>query len=318
MPIKIPENLPSRTALEAERIPLILEKRALRQDIRPLQVAILNLMPAKTVTETQLLRALGLSPLQIEVTLLHMASHNSKNTAREYLATFYKTHADVRDGNFDALIVTGAPVGQLSFEEVTYWKELTEIFDWAKTHVHSTLFICWGALAALHYYEGIEKRHLPQKLSGIYRHHVLHPFSPLTAGFDDFFDVPVSRHNGIRTEDILRKDDLDILVASDEAGAFIIHNPKEGRVYLLNHLEYDAETLKKEYERDLLAGLNPGLPANYFPDNNPLATPQTTWRAHRTLLFSNWINAVYQGTPYNLSELSSKIEIPHSEKRAAC
>lgn len=303
MPIKIPENLPSRTTLEAEHVPLILEERALRQDIRPLQVAILNLMPTKIVTETQLLRALGTSPLQIEITLLHTASYQSKNTSHDHLQSFYKTFNDVKDTNFDALIVTGAPVEHMAFEDVTYWPELTEIFDWAKTHVYSSLFICWGALAALHYYDGIQKRDLPRKHSGIYNHRVLKPFSPLTAGFDDFFDVPVSRNTEVLAADIGNKPNLEILVTSQESGIFIVHDTAAQRVYILNHLEYDAETIQKEYERDVKAGLNPTIPFNYFPGDNPAAPPQITWRAHRTLLFSNWINSVYQGTPYDLADI---------------
>ena len=303
MPIKIPDDLPARAVLEQEHVPLILEKRALRQDIRPLQIAILNLMPNKMVTETQLLRALGLSPLQIEITLLHAATHQSKNTSQEHLTAFYQTFDDVKHRNFDALIVTGAPVGHLDYKEVAYWPELTEIFDWARSHVYSTLFICWGALAGLYHYQGIEKQRLPQKRSGIYHHRVLRPFSPLTAGFDDLFDVPVSRHTEIRAEDILKHPELDILVSSAESGVFIVHDALARRVYILNHLEYDAETIQKEYERDVSAGLNPQIPHNYFPGDNPAATPQITWRAHRTLLFSNWINSVYQGTPYDLAQI---------------
>ncbi|MBI1215566.1 MAG: homoserine O-succinyltransferase [Alphaproteobacteria bacterium] len=303
MPIKIPNNLPGRKTLEQEHVPLILEDRALRQDIRPLQIAILNLMPDKEVTETQLLRALGLSPLQIEITLLHAGTHQSRNTPQEHLTAFYRTHEDVKDKCFDALIVTGAPVGHLPYEEVGYWPELTRIFDWARTHVYSSLSICWGAMAGLYHYEGIDKRRLARKRSGIYRHRVVNKASPLVAGFDDFFDVPVSRHTEVSAGDIAGRAALEVLVEAPDSGVFIVEDKAARRVYILNHLEYDAETLQKEYQRDLAAGLNPQIPHNYFPANDPRQTPQITWRAHRTLLFTNWVNAVYQGTPYDLSSL---------------
>jgi homoserine O-succinyltransferase len=303
MPIKIPLGLPGQIILEQEHISFITEERAIRQDIRPLQIAILNLMPDKITTETQLLRALGNSPLQIEITLLHASTHNSKNTAQEHLAAFYKTHADVKEQKFDAMIITGAPIEHLPYEEVTYWNELTDILDWAKTHVYSTFFLCWGAFAGLYYYEGIQKYALPQKLSGIYPHKVIKPFVPLVAGFDDFLDVPVSRHTKIRESDILAHPNLDILVKSDQSGVFIAEDHINRRVYILNHLEYDAETLQKEYDRDVAAGANPEVPFNYFPGNDPAQIPQITWRAHRTLLFNNWINMIYQGTPYDLAEI---------------
>jgi len=303
MPIKIPDGLPGRAILEREKVPLILEGRALRQDIRPLQIAILNLMPDKITTETQLLRALGNTPLQIEVTLLHAASHTSKNTAAEHLTAFYQSHADVAHRQFDALIVTGAPVEQLDFKDVTYWPELTKIFDWAKTNVYSRLFICWGAQAALHHYYGIEKQLLAEKKSGLYLHALAHGFDPLTAGFDDFFDIPVSRHTEVRREDIAEHANLAILAESLQSGVGLVHDRASRDVYIFNHLEYDADTLKREYVRDHAAGLEPALPARYFPGNNPAAVPQVTWRAHRSLLFGNWINLVYQGTPYELGSV---------------
>ena len=301
MPIKIPDDLPGRAVLEQEHVPLILEHHALRQDIRPLQIAILNLMPDKVTTETQLLRALGLSPLQIEITLLHMSSHQSKNTPREHLAAFYKTHTDIKDKKFDALIVTGAPVEHLDYDAVAYWPELTEVFDWARTHVHSSLFICWGAMAGLYHYNGIKKTALPKKISGIYRHEILQPFTPIVAGFDDVFDVPVSRNTGLDEEKIVSDPALDIIATSPESGAFIISDKDARRVYLLNHLEYDAETILKEYQRDLAAGLDPNIPHNYFPQNNPESHPAITWRAARTLLFTNWVNSVYQNTPFDFT-----------------
>jgi len=301
MPIKIPDNLPGRVVLEQEHVPLILEHHALRQDIRPLQIAILNLMPDKVTTETQLLRALGLSPLQIEITLLHMSSHQSKNTSSDHLAAFYKTLADVKDKKFDALIVTGAPVEHLDYEAVGYWPELKEIFEWARTHVYSSLFICWGAMAGLYHYNNIKKTLLPKKVSGIYRHEIVLPFTPIVAGFDDVFDVPVSRLTGLDEEKIARHPDLDIIAVSSLSGAFIINDKKERRVYVLNHLEYDAGTILKEYQRDLAAGLDPDIPHNYFPQNNPDESPAITWRAHRALFFTNWVNSVYQGAPYDFT-----------------
>lgn len=305
MPIKIPATLPGRAVLEAENVPLILEDRAIRQDIRPLRIAILNLMPDKIGTEVQLLRALGLSPLQIEITFLYAATHESKNTSRAHLDAFYRSHADVRDQKFDGMIVTGAPVGQMAYEEVTYWPELTGIFEWARSHVYSTMFICWGAMAGLYYYRSISKHILPRKKSGIYRHHVTNLGAPLVAGFDDTFDVPVSRHTEIKKEDITAQADLEILAENDDTGVFLVQEPNARRVYILNHLEYDAETIRKEYTRDLAAGLSPDLPHNYFPGDDVNAPPPMTWRAHRTLLFANWINRVYQDTPYDISQISA-------------
>jgi homoserine O-succinyltransferase len=250
-----------------------------------------------------LLRALGLSPLQIEITFLHAATHHSKNTPRAHLDAFYKSYDDVRNEKFDAMIVTGAPVGHLDYEDVSYWSELTGIFAWARSHVFSTLFICWGALAGLYYYNGINKHILPRKKSGIYRHRVSNPRASLVAGFDDFFDVPVSRHTEIRKNDVTAQGQLEILAECDDAGVFILQEKNVRRVYILNHLEYDAGTIGNEYVRDMAAGMDPDIPHNYFPDNNPAAAPQITWRAHRTLLFNNWINRVYQDTPYDLADL---------------
>jgi len=303
MPIKIPNDLPAREVLEKERIPLIRADRAEHQDIRPLRIALLNLMPNKIATETQLLRVLGATPLQIEMTLLRIGSHESKNTSKEHLLAFYQTWDEVKDQKFDALVVTGAPVEHLAFDDVTYWPELQEIFDWAKTHVYSSFFICWGAQAALNYYHGVPKHDVPAKRFGVYHHRILTPFHPLIAGFDDSFPVPVSRHTEIRLEDAGKVADLEILAEADETGLCLAYEPQARRVYMFNHLEYDAETLKGEYDRDAAAGMNTALPHNYFPQNNPQKAPPITWRAHRTLLFSNWINMVYQGTPYNLDLL---------------
>lgn len=303
MPIKIPNTLPARAILEQERVPLILEDRALRQDIRPLQIALLNLMPDKIKTETQLLRIIGATPLQVEMTLLRMASHESKNTSLDHLLAFYQTWDDVKDRKFDALIVTGAPVEHLPFESVTYWKELAAIMDWAENNVFSSFFICWGAQAALHHYHRLPKHDVGMKRFGIYLHTVLKPFEPLTTGFDDMFFVPVSRHTEILHDDVAKIPGLDILVESEESGICLIQEPAKRRVYMFNHLEYDAETLRAEYLRDQAGGIGTALPFNYFPDNNPDLTPRMTWRAHRNLLFGNWINMVYQGTPYQLADI---------------
>ncbi|NBX67226.1 MAG: homoserine O-succinyltransferase [Proteobacteria bacterium] len=303
MPIKIPSTLPARETLEAERIPLILEDRAIRQDIRPLRIALLNLMPDKIRTESQLLRLLGATPLQIEMTLLRIGSHESKNTAKEHLAAFYETLDDVKGQRFDALIVTGAPVEHLDYGDVTYWPELQAIFDWADKNVYSSFFICWGAQAALNHYHGVPKHAVPAKKFGVFDHKILMPFHPLIAGFDDDFPVPVSRNTEIRHADAAKVAGLDILAEADETGICLAFEEAKRRVYMFNHLEYDAETLAREYFRDREAGMDTALPHNYFPDNDPAKTPHITWRAHRTLLFCNWINMVYQGTPYDLKDL---------------
>jgi homoserine O-succinyltransferase len=303
MPIKIPNDLPARAVLDRERVPVIIEDVALRQDIRPLQIALLNLMPDKVRTETQLLRVLGATPLQIELTLLRAASHESRYTPIEHLTAFYKIWNEVRDRRFDALIITGAPVEHLPFAEVHYWDELTQIFEWTKSNVYSGFFICWGAQAALHYFHGLPKYGVCEKRFGVFRHRVLKPFEPLTAGFDDFFFVPVSRYTEVRHRDVATVPDLEILVESEKSGICLIQDFARRRFYMFNHLEYDAETLLGEYRRDRDAGLGTALPFNYFPDNDPELAPRLTWRAHRNLLFGNWINMIYQGTPYDLAEL---------------
>jgi homoserine O-succinyltransferase/O-acetyltransferase len=284
---------------------LISEDRALHQDIRPLQLAILNLMPDKIRTETQLLRAIGATPLQIEITLLNAGTHESKNTSQEHLIAFYQTHADVKNRKFDGLIVTGAPIEHLPYEQVNYWDELKDIMEWAKTNVYSSFFICWGAQAALFHYHGVPKHALPGKQSGVYPHRVVKPYQPLITGFDDIFNVPVSRNTEIRSADVAKIKNLEILVESEKTGVCLVQDPAHRRVYMFNHLEYDPETLKREYDRDVAAGVNPSIPYNYFPDNDPGAVPRINWRAHRHLLFSNWINMVYQGTPYDLNLLES-------------
>ncbi len=303
MPIKIPNNLPAYEILEQERVAIIRQSDAVRQDIRPLQVAILNLMPDKISTETQLLRVLGTTPLQLEVTLLRTDSYVGKNTSKEHLSTFYKVFSDIKAHKFDALIVTGAPVETLDFEKVDYWAELTEILEWSKSNVFSSMFICWGAQAALHHFHGVPKHEVSAKKFGVFKHHVVKPFDPIITGFDDHFHVPVSRHTEVRHEDIAAIEELEVLASSEDSGLCLVSEPTARRVYMFNHLEYDAETLKGEYKRDIEAGTDVNIPHNYFPDDDPTKEPYVSWRAHRNLLFGNWINMVYQGTPYNLDDL---------------
>lgn len=305
MPIRISRHLPAHDVLQKERVFVMDENRSATQDIRPLEIAILNLMPDKISTETQLLRVLGATPLQLNVTFLRPETHNSKNTAKEHLDAFYTTFSQIKHQCYDALIVTGAPVEQMPFAEVTYWSELQDIFDWAASHVYSCLFLCWGAQAAMFHYHDIDKLQLPQKRFGVYTHLTSTPYHPLTNGFDDSFGVPVSRHTEVILDDILKVPSLEVFASSDEAGACLVYEEDARRVYMFNHLEYDAETLKKEYDRDVakLGKDQVPLPRYYYPDDDPLNKPHITWRAHRNLLFSNWINIVYQGTPYNLTDL---------------
>lgn len=304
MPIKIPNNLPGAKILEGENVSLIREQRAIRQDIRPLQVLILNLMPDKIGTETQLLRGLGASPLQLEITLMQVASHQSKNTPAEHLAAFYKTHEDIKDQKFDAMLVTGAPLGRIDFEEVSYWDEVQEIFDWAKKHVHSTMFICWAAMAALYRDYGVTKHVMPKKKTGVYRHLLNDAFHPFMRGFDDSFEAPLAKNTRIDKDELVEKG-INVLVETD-AGEPSIATDAAGRsLYIFSHMEYDAETLHLEYLRDKKDGMNPDLPDNYFPNNNPDEKPGIRWRAHRVLLFTNWINEVYQTTPYDRNEIGA-------------
>lgn len=307
MPIKIPEDLPARSTLEDENIFVMTESRANRQDIRPLEIAILNLMPTKIATETQLLRLLGNSPLQVNITLLHTGQHTSKNTAPQHLERFYKTFDQVRHGRFDGMIITGAPVEQLDFDEVDYWDELKEIMQFAATRVHSALFICWGAQAGLYHLYGIPKHQLSQKISGVYPHRVIRSTAKLFRGFDDMFNAPHSRHTEVRREDIKRVGALEILAESDEAGVLVVATRGKRQVFVTGHLEYDADTLDGEYRRDTAKGLDIAPPSHYYPDNNPDNPPNVSWRAHAHLFFSNWLNyCVYQDTPFYLDELNTE------------
>ena len=302
MPVKIPTTLPARTTLEQENIFIMDEDRAVHQDIRPLQVAILNLMPTKVNTETQLLRLLSNSALQVEVTLLHTATYESKNTDADHLLNHYYTFDEVRDKKFDGLVVTGAPVEQMPFEQVDYWDELTQIFDWTKTNVESTFYICWGAQAALYHRYGIPKYDLPKKMFGVYEHRILTRTSKLLRGFDDFFLAPHSRHTEIRRADIDKINDLDILAESDAAGVYIVASKDRRHLFITGHSEYDPLTLKAEYDRDVNKGLPINVPQNYYPDDDPTREPTVRWRGHANLLYSNWLNYhVYQVTPYDVN-----------------
>lgn len=304
MPIKIDNQLPARHSLELENIFVMSESRALTQDIRPLKILILNLMPTKIVTETQLLRLLSNSPLQIEVELLQTATHQSKNTSAEHMLKFYKVFDDVCEEKFDGMIITGAPVEHLAFEEVDYWEELCMIMEWTKTNVYSTFHICWGAQAGLYYHYGIPKYPLAEKLFGIFPHHALDPYHPLMRGLDDIFYVPHSRHTEIRRSDIALVKDLQILSFSEQAGVHLVSDMECRNFYSTGHSEYDRETLSTEYFRDISRGLPIGIPFNYFPDNDPQRTPPMTWRTAGNMIFSNWLNYfVYQRTPYDLANL---------------
>jgi len=303
MPIRIPNNLPARATLEKEGVMVMSERTASRQDIRPLHIGLLNLMPNKVRTETQIARLVGASPLQVELTLIKMDSHTSKNTSQDHMLAFYEPFKAIRDIKFDGLITTGAPVELLEFSDVTYWNELCEVFDWTQTHVHSTLNICWGAQAAINHFHGVPKHTLAEKAFGVYRHHNLNPASPYLRGFSDDFSIPVSRHTEIRRGDLPEDHGLEVLMESDEAGLCFINDPRHRQLYMFNHLEYDSHSLAEEYWRDIKSGKDIAPPANYFPDDNPQNPPINHWRSHAHLLFGNWINELYQTVPFDLNEL---------------
>ncbi len=304
MPIKIPDNLPAVEILSSENIFVMTEDRAVHQDIRPLKMAILNLMPTKIVTETQLLRLIGNTPLQIDVVFLYPKTHVSKNTPLEHLDTFYRTFDEIKDNKFDGLIITGAPVENLEFEEVNYWEELKSIMEWSIHNVYSTLHICWGAQAGLYYHFGIPKYPLSEKMFGVFKHVVKKKNVMLLRGFDDEFYAPHSRYTEVRREDIEKVRELDILSESDEAGIYLLKTKGGRQVFVTGHSEYDQFTLKSEYERDILKGLDIKVPKNYFLDGDPDKTPIVKWRSHANLFFANWLNYyVYQETPFDLNEL---------------
>lgn len=304
MPIKIPNSLPATEVLHSENIFVMTEERATTQDIRSLQILVLNLMPTKIATETQLARILGNTPLQVELELMQTSSHEAKNVSQEHMLAFYKTFDQVRDRRFDGLVITGAPVEQLPFEEVDYWDELCQIMEWSKTHVHSTFHICWGAQAGLYYHFGVPKVPLKKKMFGVFPHSVERKSSILFRGFDDTFMVPHSRHTTIRREDVERVPELKILASSPQAGIYAMATDQGRQVFITGHSEYDADTLDREYRRDRDAGLPIEVPKNYYPYDDPTLPPQVTWRAHANLLYSNWLNYfVYQSTPYDLSQI---------------
>ncbi len=306
MPIKIPNDLPATQTLYDENIFVITETRAITQDIRPLQIAILNLMPTKIETETQLARLLGNSPLQVEIEFIHTATHKSKNISTDHLFRFYKTFDEIKDRKFDGMIITGAPVENLPFEEVEYWDELCEIMDWTKTNVTSTFHICWGGQAGLYHHYGIHKHPLPEKLFGVYPHTADYKQSILFRGFDDVFMVPHSRHTTINREDIEAVPELRILASSEEAGVYAIGTKQGRQIFITGHSEYDAETLKREYIRDKTQGKPITIPKNYFPNDDESKPPIVSWRSHANLLYSNWLNYfVYQTTPYDITSITS-------------
>ena len=302
MPIKIPNDLPAAATLQSENIFVMPETRAVTQDIRPLEILILNLMPTKIETETQFSRLLGNSPLQVHLEFLHTRSHVAKNVSAEHLFTFYKTFDEIRDCRYDGMVITGAPVELMPFEEVEYWDELCQIMEWSKTHVHSTLHICWGAQAGLYYHYGIQKHRLPQKLFGVFPHRVEYKNPILLRGFDDVFMVPHSRHTTVLREDIEKVPALKIAAGSEEAGVYAIFTAGGHQVFLTGHAEYDPDTLKREYERDKALGLPIAVPKNYFPNDDDTQAPMVTWRSHAHLRFSNWLNYfVYQTTPFDFT-----------------
>ena len=310
MPIKIPDALPATAILESENIFVMTEYRAMHQDIRPLNLLILNLMPTKIVTETQLLRKLSNSPLQVQVELLHTLSHVSQNTDASHLSSFYTTFDQIKDRKYDGMIITGAPVEQMEYEEVDYWKEMCEIFEWSKTHATSTLHLCWGAQAGLYYHYGLKKYLLPEKKFGVYEHHVMNRKVPLVRGFDDYFMAPHSRHTEVRAEDIRAVKELTILAESEEAGVFLAIADEGRKIFVMGHPEYDRVTLDKEYKRDKDKGLDIKMPVNYYPNDDDTQKPRLQWRSHGNILYSNWLNYyVYQTTPFqfiNTDEIVGK------------
>lgn len=304
MPLNIPDKLPAADILRKENIFVMDQTQAIKQDIRPLRIAIFNLMPVKIATENHLLRVLSNTPLQVEVSLLHMACHISKNTPLDHLETFYQTFDDIKSQKFDGMIITGAPVEHLAFEEVDYWDELKNVMDWAKSHVTSTMFICWGALAGLNHYYGIKKYKTDHKIFGVFKHTLHDSKEPLVRGFDDIFKAPHSRHSDVLKEDVNKIKDLTILADSDEAGLYLLIDKSERRIFVTGHSEYDPLTLGEEYKRDINKGLPINKPQNYFKNDDPNESPIVNWKSHANLLFSNWLNYyVYQLTPFDIEEI---------------
>ena len=305
MPIRIPDSLPARETLIREGVMVMDEQTALRQDIRPLRIGLLNLMPNKVRTETQFARLVGSTPLQVELSLVRIGSHRAKNTAEEHLIAFYKTWEEIRDQKFDGFIITGAPIETLPFEDVSYWPEMEQILDWTTTHVHSSFFVCWGAMAAAWHFHRIPKHTLDKKAFGVYRHRNLNAASPYLSGFSDDFQISVSRWTEVRKSELPAGSGLETLMESDETGLCLLHEKFANRLYIFNHIEYDSTTLADEYFRDVEAGTPIAVPHNYFPDNNPENKPLNRWRSHAFLLFGNWINQVYQSTPFDLADIGN-------------
>ncbi|MCD2174768.1 homoserine O-acetyltransferase MetA [Rhizobium sp. C4] len=310
MPIKIPDGLPAKETLVNEGVRVMTEAVAVRQDIRPLRFGLLNLMPNKIKTELQFARLLGASPLQIELTLVRVGGHKAKNTSEEHLLSFYNTWDEVKDQKFDGFIITGAPIETLEFQDVTYWKEMEQILDWTQTNVHSSMNICWGGMAAIWHFNRVPKHTLDHKAFGVYRHRNLAPASPYLNGFSDDFQIPVSRWTEVRRADIEKVPGLEILMESPETGVCIVHERKGNRLYVFNHIEYDSTTLADEYFRDVQAGSAIEVPHNYFPDDNPANKPLNRWKSHAHLLFGNWINNIYQTTPYDMARIGEEEHNP--------
>ena len=305
MPIKIPDDLPATAALTAEGVMVMRETDAVRQDIRPLRIGLLNLMPNKIRTETQIARLLGATPLQVELVLVKITNHVPRNTPSEHMISFYRTWEDVRSEKFDGFVITGAPVEKLPFEDVTYWPELCRIFDWTQTHVHASFNICWAAQAAVHHFHGMPKHPLPAKAFGVYRHQNLAPTSPYLRGFSDDFSIPVSRWTEVRREDIPVSSGMKVLMDSHETGLCLLDDPAHRSLHMFNHIEYDVYSLGEEYFRDCEKGEDIALPQNYFPMNDPALKPENRWRSHAHLLFANWINEIYQTTPFDISQIGA-------------
>jgi homoserine O-succinyltransferase len=309
MPIKIPDQLPAFQTLVQEGVSVMTDSAAIRQDIRPLQIGLLNLMPNKVKTEVQMARLVGATPLQVEFSLVRIGNHKSKNTSEDHLLSFYKTWDEIKHRKFDGFIITGAPVEMLEYEDVTYWDEMKAILDWTETNVHSTLNVCWGAMAAIYHFHGVPKHILPEKAFGVYRHRNLAPSSPYLLGFSDDFEVPVSRWTEVLRKDIDPASGLEVLMTSDKTGLCLVAEKRGNRLYMFNHVEYDSTSLADEYFRDRSAGIEIKLPENYFPDDDPTRLPANRWRSHAHLLFGNWINQVYQTTEYDLSKVGIPVKV---------
>lgn len=305
MPIKLPSDLPAFDVLQREGVMVVSEDSAARQDIRPLRIGLLNLMPKKIQTENQFARLIGATPLQIELSLIRMSEHQTKNTAAEHMASFYRPFSEVKSEKFDGLIITGAPIEHMDFEDVTYWDELREVFEWTQTNVHSTFGVCWGAMAMINYFHGVKKHILDAKSFGCFRHKNLAPASPLLRGFSDDCVIPVSRWTEMRENEIEAADGLTTLLSSEESGPGLVQDSKHRALYIFNHFEYDSGTLKQEYDRDVAEGTPINVPLNYYPNNDPSQPPQNRWRSHAHLLYGNWINEIYQSTFYDLEKIGA-------------